>query len=70
MEAIAAAAKKHQHGSCAVLRDAEIYDAIDAYFGIGRNDIARELSRRQAEGTSAPARPAQKKLNLSFENLI
>lgn len=71
MSAIESAAKRHQHGNCAVLRDAEIYDAVDTYFGIRRNDIARELSRRQAEGASSePVRPEKKRLNLSFENLI
>ncbi len=66
MDAIRAAAKK-KGGQCVVMRDEEILDAVDTYFGIGKDESARRSCKVFVDGgTPAPA----DMLDLNFEDLI
>jgi hypothetical protein len=68
-ESIRAAAGKKKKGSVGVLKDSEVFDAIDLYFGFSLSADARAESVRQVDGGNEPA-PAAKKpagaINLDF----
>lgn len=58
--AVRSAAQKNQKGSCGVLKDSEVFDAIDLYFGLARDENARNESIRQVDGERQTA-PSVKK---------
>ena len=66
MNAIKSAAKK-KGGQCVVMRDEEILDAVDAYFGMGKNTSARQKCKAFVDG-GTPA--TSDLLDLNFEDLI
>jgi len=70
MEAITSVARKKVSSKCAVMRDAEIFDAIDKYLGVGKNHEARAKSKREVDGGEAYEANPPKLLDLSFEDLL
>lgn len=66
MDAIRAAAKK-KGGQCVVMKDDEIFDAVDAYFSLGKSAEARRTSKTFVDGET-PA--SADMLDLNFEDLI
>ena len=67
MKAIEDAARKKGSG-CVMMRDEEIFDAVDAYLGIAKDNEARRSSKAFADGSKAQAAPDL--LDLNFEDLI
>ena len=66
------AARKKAKAQCAVMKDSEIFDCIDKYFGFSKSEDARSSSIASIDGAySAPAKQSTDKLlDIDFESLI
>ncbi len=72
--AVQSAARKKKKGNCGILKDAEVFDVVDVYFGFSFNNDARDESIRQVDGGSKPVPHVKKSvsgaINLDFENFF
>lgn len=68
-KAIEEFARKKATAGCAVIKDNDIFDAIDEYFGFSVNEEIRRKTKYEIDG-GAVQKPNHPKINLNFENLI
>ncbi len=67
MDAVMKVAQKRRNGNCAVLAPAEVFGAVDTYFGIGADTQAQEKAMMLVLGYGAPApTPVKKTEQVSF----
>ena len=68
-DAIKSAAKEKAVNGCGVIRDKDIFNSIDTYFGFAPDENARSKTKYAIDGGAVQA-PKSPKINLKFENLL
>ncbi len=69
MDAIKTEARKKAKGNCGVMKDREIFDAVDKYLNAAHDEDARAKSIASVDGGSAPVKSTPS-LDLDFDSLI
>lgn len=74
MESVVERARKKQRGNAAVLMPDEVFDAVDAYFGLHKSMKTREAAMRSVTGGTVKAEEqentSRKPLALNLEDLF
>ena len=72
MEAVVDNAKKKQKGNTAILLPADVFGAVDGYFGLQADEAAQEGAMAAACGAAqTPVKPpVAKKVALAFEDFV
>lgn len=66
-EAVKASAKKKGSG-CVVMKDNDIYDAVDKYLEAETDEEARQKSKASVDGGTAPKKLAS--INIDFDSMF
>ncbi len=70
-EEIKKKAKKTAKNGCSVMKDREIFDVVDRYFGFSVDDKQRQKSISSVDGVEVSEKtPSVNALDLDFESLI
>lgn len=69
LEAVRSAAKK-KGGNCVVMKDNDIFNAVDSYLSAGIDEEARRKAITSVDGVSLPEKKPVATINMDFDSLF